>query len=379
MISPTKARVVTSVLALSCTVAGLSACGSRSDSSSGGASSASTKPGAASGGPNATGDTGTASVAASGGAAPGSYKSGLKIAFLPKQVNNPYFTVADGGGKAAVAELKGTYKETGPSDASASSQVSYINTLSQQGYDVIATSANDPNAICGALKQAKSAGAKIVTYDSDTDPSCRDVFINQATPQGLADIEVKMMADAIGGKGKIAILSATPNATNQNTWIGLMKEDLKKPAYSGMSLVTVAYGNDDDQTSFQKTQGLLQSYPDLKGIISPTTVGIAAAARYLSGSKYKGKVQLTGLGTPNQMRQFVKDGTVKSFALWDPAQLGYLAAYAGAALASGTLKGQAGESFAAGKLGTKQVGQNGVVVLGPPTEFTAKNIDQFHF
>ena len=91
------------------------------------------------------------------------FKTGLKISFLPKQVNNPYFTVADGGGKAAVTELKGVYKEVGPSDANASSQVSYINTLSQQGTDVIVTSANDPNAICGALKQALTAKVKIVS------------------------------------------------------------------------------------------------------------------------------------------------------------------------------------------------------------------------
>jgi rhamnose transport system substrate-binding protein len=306
-------------------------------------------------------------------------KTGLKISFLPKQVNNPYFTVADGGGKEAVTELKGEFKETGPSEASASSQVSYINTLSQQGTDVIVTSANDPNAICGALKQARAAKAKIVTYDSDTDPSCRDVFVNQATAQGIAENQVKLISDQIGAAGKIAILSATPNATNQNTWIDLMKKELQKPEYSKIQLATIAYGNDDDQKSFQETQGLLSSYPDLKGIISPTTVGVAAAARYLSGSQYKGKVALTGLGTPNQMRQYIKDGTVKNFALWNPADLGYLAAYAGAALASGQITGAEGEKFKAGKLGEYTIGASNTVVLGPPTVFDASNIDKFNF
>jgi rhamnose transport system substrate-binding protein len=88
---------------------------------------------------------------------------------------------------------------------------------------------------------------------------------------------------------------------------------------------------------------------------------------------------LTGLGTPNQMREFVKDGTVKAFALWNPADLGYLAAYAGAALASGQITGAEGEKFKAGKLGEYTVGKDGVVVLGPPTVFDAKNIDQFNF
>ena len=179
--------------------------------------------------------------------------------------------------------------------------------------------------------------------------------------------------------GDIAILSATPNATNQNTWIKFMKDELTKPEYKNMKLVKVAYGNDDDQDSFQQTQGLLQAYPDLKGIISPTTVGIAAAARYLSGSEYKGKVALTGLGTPNQMRKFVQDGTVEAFELWDPGRLGYLAAYAAAALASGQVSGKEGESFKAGKLGDYKVGKEGEVLLGPPQVFNKHNISKFDF
>ena len=115
------------------------------------------------------------------GATAGTIKEGLKITFLPKQVNNPYFTTSDNGGKAAVEEFKGVYSETGPSDTSPSAQVSYINTLSQQGTDVIVVSANDKDAICGALNEARTAGAKVVTFDSDTKPECRDLFINQAT------------------------------------------------------------------------------------------------------------------------------------------------------------------------------------------------------
>src|SRR5262245_13003761 len=224
-------------------------------------------------------------------------QEGLHISFLPKQINNPYFTVADGGGETAVGELGGEYEEVGPSEATASSQVSYINTLTQQSVDAIVTSANDPNAICGALNQARSAGAVVVTYDSDTNPECRDLFINQATSDSIAKIQLKLIADQIGGSGQVAILSATPNATNQNAWIDVMEQELKKPEYSDIELVEVAYGNDDDEKSFQETQGLLSSYPDLAGIISPTTVGIAAAARYISGSEYKGQVALTGLGT----------------------------------------------------------------------------------
>lgn len=305
---------------------------------------------------------------------------GLKVAFLPKQLNNPYSDIEVGGGERAVAEFDGVYKLVGPNDASASSQVSYINTLIQQNQDVINIAANDPNAVCPSLNQARDAGISVVTFDSDAAADCRDLFINQATTQGVGETLAKMTSDQIGGTGKIAVLSATPNATNQNAWIEVLKNELAtKPEYKGIELVTTVYGNDDDQKSFQETQGLLQTYPDLKAIVSPTTVGIAAAARYISSSNYKGKIVLTGLGTPNQMREFVKDGTVKQFALWDPSNIGYLAAWAGAALASGQITGAEGEKFTAGDLGEYTVKAGGEVVLGPPTVFDAANIDQYNF
>ncbi len=301
-----------------------------------------------------------------------------KITFLPKSLGNAYFDTSDKGGATAVKEFKGTYKEVGPATASADAQVSYINTLTQQQVGAIVLSADDPTAVGSALTQAKAAGVKIVTFDSDTDAKYRDVFINQASAEGIAKVQVDLITKQIGDSGEIAILSASANATNQNAWIELMKKDLTAD-HPNVKLDDVVYGNDDDQTSFDKTSALLQKYPNLKGIVSPTTVGIAAAARYLSTSQYKGKVMLTGLGTPNQMRDYINDGTVAAFALWNPADLGYLASYAAKALIDGTITGKEGDSFKAGKLGTFKVGADQTVLLGDPFTFDKSNIAKFNF
>ena len=127
-------------------------------------------------------------------------------------------------------------------------------------------SANDPNAICGALNEARQAGVKVVTYDSDTKPECRDLFINQATAEGIAAVQIKLISEAIGPDGgEIAILSATPNATNQNAWIEMMKTELAKPEYAKLKLVDTVYGDDDDQKSFTEAQGLLRQVPQPQG------------------------------------------------------------------------------------------------------------------
>jgi rhamnose transport system substrate-binding protein len=322
------------------------------------------------GGGNAGPAGGTTPTASSGGA--------LNIAFLPKAINNPYFDTAASGGQQAAKDLNGTFKQVGPSDANAAAQVPFITTLTEQHVGAIVISGDDPNAVAPALKQAMAQGIKVVSYDADVAPDARTVFINQADSEQIGRSEVDLLAQQINSTGQIAILSAASTASNQNTWIGFMKDELAKK-YPGMELVKVAYGNDDDQTSFNQTLALLQAYPNLKGIISPTTVGIAAAGRALESVHKGGQVALTGLGTPNQLRQYVKDGTIKGFELWSPADLGYLAYYTAALLIQGKIKGTVGESFTAGKLGQKTIAANGVILLGPPTVFDTSNIDQFNF
>ncbi|CAL8973549.1 Autoinducer 2-binding protein LsrB [Tessaracoccus sp. O5.2] len=322
-----------------------------------------------------SGTEGSASAPATNGGGEG---GGVSVTFLPKNLGNPYFDTSNAGGKEAVEEFGGTFEEVGPTEASPTAQVPFIQTAAQQGVGALVVSANDPEALCDALDEARGAGVKVVTFDSDTNPECRDLFINQATAEGIAKVQVDLITEQIGDEGQIAVLSASANATNQNAWIDMMKTELEAN-HPNVELVEVAYGDDDDQTSFDKTAALLQTYPELKGIVSPTTVGIAAAARYLSTSDYKGKVMLTGLGTPNQMREYVEDGTVEAFALWNPADLGYLAAYAAQALVNGDITGAEGDEFEAGKLGSYTVGADASVLLGDPYVFNAGNIADFDF
>jgi rhamnose transport system substrate-binding protein len=318
------------------------------------------------------GDSGSDSSGGGGG--------DLSMTMLPKNLGNPYFDTSTKGAEKAAEEIGADIEEVGPETASPDAQVSYINTVAQQGQDALILSANDPEALCDAIDEARSADVKVVTFDADTNPECRDLFVNQATSEGIAAKQLELISEQIGGEGEIAILSASANATNQNAWIDMMEKELKSnPDYAKIELVDTVYGDDEDQKSFDQTEALLQNHPDLKGIISPTTVGIAAAARYLSDSDAKGKVALTGLGTPNQMREYVENGTVESFALWNPEDLGFLATYAAAALANGDISGEEGDTFEAGDLGEFEVGADGVVLLGEPFTFNADNIGDFDF
>jgi rhamnose transport system substrate-binding protein len=320
------------------------------------------------------------SPSSSASSASGGLKTGLKVFVIPKNLGNSYFTTADsaksGGAIAALDALGETGTETSGTADTPAAQIPAIQAAVSKGANALIISATDPTALCPTINSAIKRGIPVVTYDSDA-PTCRSLFIEQASTAEIGTSEVDLLAKQIHDTGQIAIVSATASDTNQNAWIGYMKQELKK--YPKMTLVSTVYGNDDTATATQVTQGLLEQYPNLKGIISPTTVGIAAAAAVLDTPKYRGKVALTGLGTPDEMKKYVSDGTVTSFELWNPADLGYLAAYAAVNLASGKINGTAGQTFTAGKLGSFTVGADKTVLLGPPFVFTAANINQFNF
>ena len=313
--------------------------------------------------------TGGTSTGAAGGGA---------VTFIPKSLGNKYFEASDKGAKAASDELGLTFSEVGPTATGSADQVPFIQTAIQTGQKAIAIAANDPAAVCNDLKAAQSAGVKVVAFDTDTD--CRDIFINQATVQGISQGLVDLVSKHLGAAGgTIAILSGGANAANLNAWVDGMTAIIKKD-HPEITIAKVAYGEDQDQKAYQEAQGLMQSIPDLKAIIAPDTVSVKEAAHYLSDTpQYQGKVWVTGLGLPSEMSSYVTSGVVEQFGLWNPEDLGYLAAYAADALVKGTITGKDGDKFSAGKLGDYTVGANGEVVLGPMFVFDKSNVGNFSF
>src|SRR6187402_705549 len=318
-----------------------------------------------------------AGCAASTGGSGGGSSAG-SITVIPKSLGNKYFEASDKGAKDAADAIGLKFKEVGPTATGSADQVPFIQTAIQTGQKAIAIAANDPAAACNDLKAAQKAGVKVVAFDTDTD--CRDVFINQATVDGIAKGLVDLTAKHLGPSGgTIAILSGGANAANLNAWVDAMTALIKKD-HPEITIAKVAYGEDDDQKAYQAAQGLMQSIPDLKAIIAPDTVSVKEAAHYLSDTpQFQGKVWVTGLGLPSEMATYVNSGIVEQFGLWNPEDLGYLAFYAADDLIKGTITGKEGDKFKAGKLGTFTVGKGGEVVLGPMFVFDKSNVGNFSF
>jgi rhamnose transport system substrate-binding protein len=282
------------------------------------------------------------------------------------------------GFKAGIEEQKFEAILRAPDAPTAEAQIQIIDQLIAQKVAGICIVGNDFDALQPVLQKAMKAGIKVWSLDSSVNPASRSFHVNQSSTDLIGRTEVQAAYDMIGGKGEIAILSATSQASNQNLWIDYMKKELTLPKYKDVKLVKVAYGDDLRDKSVSETEGLLKSYPNLKCIIAPTTVGIAAAGKVITDKGLIGKVFITGLGLPSEMASYIENGACPYMYLWNPIDVGYLGDYTATALVSKKITGKVGDKFSAGRLGnytiTKAPDGGTEVLLGPPFKFDKKNI-----
>jgi rhamnose transport system substrate-binding protein len=299
----------------------------------------------------------------------------LRLVLLVKSLGNGFFeAVADGGQEAAkeLGNVESIYQ--GPSASTAEGQIEIIETLIAQKVDGIAISANDRDALIPVTKKAMKAGIKIISFDSGISSGGRIIDLASSDVELIGRQQIQLIAELTDYTGKVGVVSATSQATNQNEWISWMKEEIKKPEYSKMELVDVVYGDDASDKSYREAVGLMNKYPDLAGIISPTTIGILAAAKAIEDEGKKGQVQLTGLGLPSEMQQYIINGTCQQMALWNPVDLGYTSTYILKALVEGEVEGNPGDVIDCGRMGQVVVGEDGMSIMGTPFVFNAENI-----
>jgi len=307
--------------------------------------------------------------------------SGKKFAIVVKIEGNSYFETIIKGFSAVIESQGGTPVVKAPSQATADEQITIINSLISDKVDSIAIATNSKSATAPSLLRAMEQGAKVLSFDSAAEPSSRALHINQADAKQISRVLMDAASDITGGSGQIAIMSTTNQAHNQNTWIDGMRALLEAGEYPDLMLVHIVYGEDDYQTTYDKTQYLIDNYPELSLIIAPTAAGIPAVAACITNNRLDYRLKVTGLGLPSQMAEFIGNDKVCPFMfMWDLEELGKLTAYVAIALVDGTITGEIGERLNAGEMGEYFVtadpfGGSEIVLQVAPTRFDESNID----
>ena len=306
---------------------------------------------------------------------------GITIGVVYKQSGNAYFQAGVTGFEKAAEELGFEFMHDGPDDGSSDGQIRIIENYIAQGVDALCISANDPAALVDVCNEAREAGIKVLSWDAKVDAEGRDLDVEPASAKVIGVTMLDSIVNSIGGEGQIAIVSAMATAPNQNLWISFIEEALNSgdEKYAKIEYVGTVYGDDEYQKSFDETQALLDKYPDLKGIITPTTVGGPAVSKCIQDAGRD--VKVTGLTLASDMKEFIDAGIADETFLWNPIELGYASSYAAVAMVNGDFTGAVGEKIECGELGELEVTESddggSILFLNKLNSFTKDTVNDW--
>ena len=302
--------------------------------------------------------------------------------YLARDTANAYEKAQSSGFVEAIEDLGYKAIIRNAESPAAEDQIAIVEDLIAQGVDGFAICCNDADALEPAMQEAMAAGIITVSVDGPASPDSVYAHIAQCTAESIGQGMADQLYKLLDGEGKYGVVSATSTSPEQNQWLGMMDEVMAADSkYSKLEKVATVYGDDESEKSYTESEGLLKSYPDIEIITCPTTVASMATAKAVSDQNLQDKVHVTGLGLPSEMAEYVKNGICPEFMLWSPVDCGYLAGCTLVAIANGQVKGELGEKFDAGRLGTGfefvELEDRVQVVLGPPRIFDASNIDEW--
>ena len=298
------------------------------------------------------------------------------FALILKDAENPYMQYMGDGFSNACAEIGAKCIIVGPTNAQ--EQTEWVEKMIAQQVDAIAIAVNDSSEVSDALKSALNAGIPVISLDSSALPEDRYLHIQQASPEIIGRVLIQAVYEMLSGSGDIAVLSTTRTTPNQALWLKWMHAELDQypEKYANLRIVDTVYGRDDYETSARLTRALLERDPNLKIIVAPTVVGIKAAADVIA--EVGSDVKVTGLGLPSDMAAHIRSGVCPWMYLWNPIDMGYIAAYAANALVASETDGTAGDTIEAGSFGQKLITQSAdggtEIVVGNPYQFDTTNI-----
>ncbi len=303
---------------------------------------------------------------------------------VSKTLSDPIFIDMYVGFREFCVSIGANCMYRGTEEPTAEKEIEVITQLIAQGVKGIAVIAADFDALEPILTQAMSQGIAVVTFDSAANPDSRKVHVEQASIDLVGRAQMDSALQICGGSGSegtIGILSAQPESQLHADWCAAMLKEVDDHPedYKNITVLPIAYGDDLPDKSTTEAQAMLQNYPDIDVIISPTTVGILAAAKVIQDQGSDCKV--TGVGLPSEMAPYIENGICYDFYLWNPFDQGYLAAAAVNSVATAESTGAIGDTITAGRLGSFKVEEyydgGTQVLLGDPIRFTTDNINEY--
>ena len=296
--------------------------------------------------------------------------------FMFKSVGNAFGVIMYDGFSSYMEQVGENCIEKSPAETTVAAQVQLLDESITQGCKSLSISTNGDTGYDEVFAKAQESGIPVVSVDSAASADYRVTHNNQASSADIGAMQVRAavmielgvpydpedadmsksveaaLADYDGEEIHIGVLSAGIDTPVQNGWIAEMEKELSKDIYAGKVSPELdkKYGDDEATKSTTQAQAFLaENKVDV--IISPTTVGIAAAGEVLTQAQ--SDIKLTGLGLPSEMKNYMPssaddnefDFVCPYMMLWDVKHLGASTAAIQMAVQNDGFDGAAGSTM----------------------------------
>lgn len=279
------------------------------------------------------------------------FRKPIKIAVTCYNTTNPYFMPTRYGAQDAGGELGIDVQWTGVPDGNTVTQIAQFRQLVNSGYLAIVVIPLEADAWIAPIKQATEAGVVVVTANSDSPHSLRELFFGQDLV-GAAEVQGQMLAKLAGGKGKVAMTNCAPGLLALDQRIQGAK---KGAAAGGLDLVGVYNTNPSDMASELSTiKDILRAHPDLSAMMPLCGPDTSAAGLVKKATRAKWPV--VGTDLLYQTLELIHEGVIDGTVGQQPYLQGYLPVmycYQRAVLQAPRLHLPGGNYFMANEIVTK--------------------------
>ena len=206
-----------------------------------------------------------------------------------------------------------------PTESDVEVQIQQLQTALNAKPSAIGFAALDSKAAAPLLQQAQSKKIPVIAFDSGVDSTIP--LTTAATDNKAAAAEAaKHMAQALGGKGKIAVI-----AHDQTSLSGKDRRDgfidWMKANAPGITILPVQYSNSDQAKAADLAKAFVKANPDLAGIFGTNE---ASATGMVKGVQETGKTGLVLVGFDSGAAQigFIKSGVMAGSVTQNPVGMG---------------------------------------------------------
>ena len=249
----------------------------------------------------------------------------LTFVFIPKVIHPWYDVVAQGATFAAAEFEKQGIKINviwdQPPQADVVDQNQRIEANIGRHPDGLAIACLDRATNVQLMNEAVAAGINVVNFNSFCDDAFPFIGPKSSVQDGY-DLGERL-AEILGGKGKVAILSGSLTASDHVERITGFKDALSK--HPEMEIVFEQPDDDILEKAVELTESLLSAHPDLNGIFASNASNPIGAARAVDNAGLAGKVHIVGMDDLPEAVAFVCSGVIDALKAQRQWDMGYWA------------------------------------------------------